>query len=389
MTSPAAPSGVPAEALGDGHWPSRGLAHEFDFPPPHADMRACIVVPARNEEQLLPRLIASLADQRRLDGTPVEPRYSEVLLLLNNCSDGTSEIARALQSRHPRLTLHVRDIEFTSEDAHVGRARQALFDVALERFRSLGRESGLILTTDADSRPAQDWIAQNEAEVAAGVDGVGGRITLDCAEHAALPAGVRRFFLLDIGYRRALEALRHLYAPEPHDPFPRHHQHFGSSLSVTARAYARAGGMPLRRSSEDVALYRAVLESGGRFRHSYRVRVQTSARMVGRAPGGLSDAIRQWSCQADEAAPVLVESATAADKRLGRLGLWSAANPGCCPPLVLAQTPEPPPPDAGAEIHQVLRELRVIVARLTSLPLAARLQHARQTFADPPGFSFS
>ncbi len=384
MTFRAPPFGAPAEATGDG---LRPLASEFGFPPPHADMRACIVVPARNEEQLLPHLIASLADQRELDGTPVDPRHSEVLLLLNNCSDGTSEVARVLQSRYPRLTLHVTDIEFTSEDAHVGRARQALFDVALERFRSLGRESGVILTTDADSRPAQDWIAQNEAEVAAGVDGVGGRITLDRAEHAALPAGVRRLFLLDIGYRRALEALRHLYAPERHDPYPRHHQHFGGSLGVTARAYARAGGMPLRRSSEDVALYRAVLESGGRFRHSYRVRVETSARMVGRAPGGLSDAIRHWNCQAHNAAPVLVESATAAHRRLGGLGLWSAAYPGRCPPLALTQTPEPPPADDRAEIHQVLRELRVIVASLASLPLAARLQHARHTFGNPPGFS--
>ncbi len=388
MSSPAPPSGFTGEAPADARWPSRGRAHQLDFPPPHPEMRVCIVVPARNEELLLPRLIASLADQRRLDGTPVAPRHAEVLLLLNNCSDGTPEVARALQSQYPGLVLHVSDVAFSSEEAHVGRARQALFDVALERFRSLGRESGLILTTDADSRPAQDWIAQNEAEIAAGVDGVGGRITLDRAEQAALPAGVRKSFLLDIGYRRALEALRHLYAPERHDPFPRHHQHFGASLGVTAQAYSRAGGMPLRRSSEDVALYRAVLESGGRFRHSYRVRVQTSARMVGRAPGGLSDAIWQWNCQAHEATPVLVESATAADRRLGRLGLWSAAHPGRCPPLALTQTPEPAPDDR-AEIHQVLRELRVIAAGLTALPLAARLHHARHASADPEEFPCS
>jgi len=368
-------------------------ALDFGLPAPHPLLRSCVVVPARNEEATLALLITALAGQRDLRGTPLDAASYEVILLLNNCTDRTAEIARELQQRYTRLQLHVAEVLFAPHEAHVGRARQALFEVAFARFQFLDRPAGLILTTDADSRPAADWIAQNEAEIAAGVDGVGGRILLEPAEQATLPKGVRRLFLLDIGYRRALEELRSLYAPEAHDPFPRHHQHFGASIAVTAAAYAKAGGMPLKRSSEDVALYRAIVESGARFRHSHRVRVYTSGRMIGRAEGGLADAIGWWHARARDAAPVLVEAAAAAEARLLQLGLWCRDNPEKIPPATLVVTPDPPPSGQAAEIHATLRTLRKRIEALRPLSLAARLEPARRRrsrgifLVRPPGVS--
>lgn len=227
---------------------------DFGFPEPHARLQVCVVIPVRNEQALLPFVVAALAGQRDLRGVPLDAQDYEVLLLLNNCSDATAAVAETLKERFPRLTLHVAQIAFDPAEAHVGRARQSLFDVAFQRFDRLNRPAGLILSTDADSCPAPDWIAQNALEIAAGVDGVGGLISLDRVERSALPAGVCRLFSLDVMYRRALEELRSLYAPQRHDPYPRHHQHYGASFAVTAAAYGRAGGMPLRTSSEDVAL---------------------------------------------------------------------------------------------------------------------------------------
>src|SRR6202522_180774 len=260
------------------------------LPPPHPRLQVCVVVPARNEESGLPHLVAALAGQLGLDGLPLDPEVFEIILLLNNWIDRSAAVLRNL--RFPgTIKLHVGEITLEAYEAHVGRARQILFDTAYDRFRAIGRSDGLILTTDADTRPEPDWIGQTCAEFAKNVSGVGGRIILEPEERAALPESVQRLFLLDVGYRRALEEMRSLYAPEPEDPFPRHHQHYGASLAVTAAAYAKAGGMPLTRSSEDAALYRAVVASGGRFRHSYRVQVRTSARVLGRAEGGLAGAL--------------------------------------------------------------------------------------------------
>ena len=172
--------------------------------------------------------------------------------------------------------------------------------------------------------------------------------------------------------------MRSHYAPQTEDPFPRHHQHYGASLAVTAAAYAKAGGMPLSPSSEDAALYHAIVASGGRFRHSYRVRVRTSARVLGRAEGGLACVLRSWHDQAKGAAPVVVESAEHAAERLGWLGLWCATHPEMPPPLALSVTPTAPPLEHSAEISETVNKLRERICALRSIPLPERLQQAAQ-----------
>jgi hypothetical protein len=342
------------------------------LPPPHPRLQVCVVVPARNEESQLPRLVAALANQLGLNGLPLDPEVFEIIILLNNCVDRSAAVLRALRPLG-LLKLHVAEITLEAHEAHVGRARQILFDTAYDRFCAIGRQDGLILTTDADTRPEPDWIGQTCAEFAKNVSGVGGRILLEPEERAALPVSVQRLFLRDLGHRQALEEMRSLYAPEPEDPFPYHHQHYGASLAVSAAAYAKAGGMPLTRTSEDAALYRAVVASGGRFRHSYRVRVHTSARVLGRAEGGLANVLARWHDQANAARPVVVESAEHADERLGRLGLWYATFPNTPPPLALLATREPPPPEHSAELRETTNKLRERICALRSVPLQERL----------------
>jgi hypothetical protein len=350
----------------------------LNLPKPNPLLQCSIVVPAKNEEASLPALVAALATQITLDGTPLLREKYEIIFLLNNCTDRTAQIVAELQKALVEVKLYCAEITLAPDEAHVGRARQILFDVAAERFRDLDRSTGLILTTDADTVPAPDWIAQTEIEIARGVDGVGGRITLPAGELAKLPDGVRRYFLLDIGYRRALEELRTLYAPDRHDPFPRHHQHFGGSLAVTAAAYDRAGGMPLARSSEDVALYRALLASGGKFRHSYRVKTVTSARLDGRAFGGLADALNWWKQQCQIHGEVRVESAFAAEHRLARLGLLRQRCPEVPVPWEFLSTSDIPPSSQDEPIEKCLASLRYRNSILRQVPLAKRLAQARE-----------
>ena len=340
--------------------------------PAQKDLQACVVVPVRNEETRLATLIAGLADQRDPHDYLLDADSFEVVLLLNNCTDRTAELAHELQLRYPRLRLHVVEVTLAADEAHVGRARQLLFNTAFARFQQLGKPAGIILTTDADSRPAPNWITQNIAEINKGVDAVGGRILLDREELRELHPGLRRLILVDFGYRRALEEMCSLYAPQKHDPFPRHHQHFGGSFAVTAAAYERAGGMPLRTCLEDIALYQAIVDSGGRVRHSEKARVFTSARQVGRAHGGLSDMIGWWSDQAHTDTNVLVESAAAAETRLRALGRWYLDHPNAIPPVALTATPHQVAREHATEVHRTLQRLRERIEFLRRLPLSAR-----------------
>ena len=330
------------------------------------------MVPARDEAETLPSLVDSLDRLLRPDGWGDDA--VETLVLLNNCRDGSGGLLRALAASRP--WLRVAEVHLGAGEAHVGRARSALFDAAAARLHAVGRPDGLILTTDADSRPAPDWLVTTAAEIAAGADLIGGRVGLDPVERGALTPAVRRFYLLDLGYRRAVERLRETYAPTPFDPCPRHHQHYGASLAVRADMYLRAGGMPAVPTSEDVALVRAVEAVGGRVRHSDRVRVATSARRVGRASGGLADAFQWWAGLASGGGVPTVESGAEAEVRLARLAVWRSLHPGAPDPVSLVETPP-----GAAPINRVLLDLRARADHAAGLTEADRLARARRLSA--------
>ena len=353
--------------------PARLRAHPDPFGPPGPDLRAVVAVPAKDEATRLPGLVAALSAQREADGTPLAPGAMEVVLLLNNGTDDSPAVARRLAAAYPRLPLLALDV--SDGIAHVGHARQRAMDLAFARLLAAGRPTGLVLTTDADSRPAPDWIVQNEAEVARGAALVGGRVLLDPAERAALAPGVRALYLLDVGYRRLLERLADLYCPSAHDPFPRHHQHYGASLAITAAAYASAGGLPAVPSSEDVALMRAVEADGGRVRHSDRVRVFTSARRDGRAVGGLASAFQFWDRTVAEGRPVLVEAPWHAERRWAAVA--RALYAGLPAAAALRSAPDPPPAGAGVPIREAVNELRTLTDRLARLSPSERAARAR------------
>ena len=71
---------------------------------------------------------------------------------------------------------------------------------------------------------------------------------------------------------------------------------------MTLSAYRRTGGAPTPSVGEDKALFEAIRQTGGRVRHPTDVRVTTSARLVGRAPGGASDTLALWARQSDDEA---------------------------------------------------------------------------------------
>ena len=354
--------------------PDRLRAHPDPFGPPAAGLRAVVAVPAKDEAARLPRLIAALAAQRDLAGALLPPGTVEVVLLLNGGTDDSPAVARRLAAAYPHLPLRTLDV--SEGIAHVGHARQRAMDLAFGRLLIAGRPAGLVLTTDADSRPAPDWVAQNEAEVARGAALVGGRVLLDPAERAALAPGVRALYLLDVGYRRLLERLADRYCPSPHDPFPRHHQHYGASLAITAAAYASAGGLPAVPSSEDVALMRAVEADGGRVRHSDRVRVFTSARRDGRAAGGLASAFQFWDRSVAEGQPVLVEAPWHAERRWAAVA--RAVDAGLPVAAALRSAPDPPPPAAAVPIRDAVAGLRVLTDRLARLSESELAERARR-----------
>ena len=268
--------------------------------------RACVVcVPARDEAERLPRLLTTLAGQ---DGVSPEARL-RVVVLANNCTDGTADAVRALRESGAidRLDLRVMEETLSGAQAHVGTARRMALDAGAGWLEADDRPDGVLLTTDADARLPPGWITANLRALRA-ADVVGGRLVIDDdagtdPKLAALHAGIERYWA---GVRR----LEDLLDPPPHDPAPRHGDHTGASLALPAALYRAVGGLPPLPCGEDNALVGRLREHGARLRHCPDVRVTVSARRQGRVSGGMaSEMLRRARVLAGEADYLLPEAA--------------------------------------------------------------------------------
>lgn len=308
--------------------------------PPVPSCEICVVIPVRDEAQSLAATLYALTHQVDCSGQPFDHRRYEIILLVNNCCDDSAAVARQFAQQHPTLHLHVVEITLPAVEAHVGRARQLLMDEAYRRLTSLGRGQSVIASTDGDTRVAPTWLAATLDQIEQGADAVGGRILLDRTECAALDRNTWRSHLRYIGYRCLVAELEAYLDADPHDPWPRHYQHFGASLAVTPQMYERVGGLAAVRAEEDVAFYRALVRADARVRHSPAVRVVTSARPTGRTPLGLAARLSEWQVMEQQHLPYLVESVPALEARLRaryRLRLlWQRTRLGQLPERDLA-----------------------------------------------------
>ena len=239
----------------------------------------CVCVPVRNEAERLGTLLDALAEQDIAGPVPV-------VVAINNTTDRSVAEAFAAGQRHVgRLELLIDDHVFEPGFAHAGSARERAMALGLER---VGRDpEGVLISTDADTRPPQDWVRSNLAAIAAGADLVGGRLVIDEAEPLdAGPAAIRAAW---DEYWSRVRAIEDEIDPSASDPAPRHGDHTGASLAITVAAYQAAGGVPIIPTGEDRALVNAALSAGCRLVHPMSVWTRVSPRFDGRAEGGMAE----------------------------------------------------------------------------------------------------
>jgi Glycosyl transferase family 2 len=254
--------------------------------PPLTPKAVVVSVPARDEAKTIAQTVRALCAQ--VDGAGQPLSGVQILIVANNCTDDTAR--RAREAATPGTAIEVVEADLSPEQANVVGARRLALDLAAQR----AGPGGSLVSTDADTLPEPDWLWQLCAPLRAGMDASAGRILLSPGSRAALPESVRRTYQLDTGYRLGAEALTERLNPQPHDPWPRHHQHFGANLALTVQAYRAVGGVPQVDALEDVALVRALARCDLRLRHTPLARVYTSARLCGRVDLGLSTQLREW-----------------------------------------------------------------------------------------------
>jgi len=257
----------------------------------------CICVPARNEADRLPILLAAIAAQ---DWPGVLP----LSIAINNTTDNSLvRIEEAKGHYAGRLDIHVVVAHFSEEVAHAGSARRLAMTEGLRFLSQL--KNGVLISTDADARPPTEWLRNTMIAFSRGADLVGGKIMID-EEREPLPAAVSRLRHIWDRYWERVREIEDRLDPVDWDPAPRHGDHTGASLAIRAELYLRCGGVPLLPIGEDVALVHAAISEGGRLAHPANVMTRVSPRTEGRAAGGMAAAMKALFIRAEDSTAPMV-----------------------------------------------------------------------------------
>ncbi len=220
-----------------------------------------VLIPARNEEALLPRCLDSVL--RACAALPLHVS-SHIVLAADSCTDRTAAVAREL--------LGAAGTVVRSEAGSVGAARALAARTALARALALPTHCWLA-NTDADCIVPPDWLTLQLRFAGRGWRAIAGIIDVDhFAEHD--PVVEERF-------RRTTPI--HSDGTHPHV--------HGANLGVRADAYLQCGGWPALVTAEDHDLWGRLHAHRHPRLSDARLCVLTSGRRLGRAPLGFADAL--------------------------------------------------------------------------------------------------
>ena len=216
-----------------------------------------VVVPARDEEELLPGCLDAVAaaiDELRRERPGVPLR---TFVVLDACHDGSASVV-ASRSGTTAVTV---------DAGCVGVARAAGVRAAAEWAAGEGSTALWVAGTDADSVVPPHWLTTQVDLAGRGIELVVGTVEPRATDvHPEVVAAWRARHTLADGHE---------------------HVH-GANLGFSLHAYDAVGGFAPLPTHEDVDLVRSIRASGRTWVASGSIPVTTSGRRVARAPGGFA-----------------------------------------------------------------------------------------------------
>ncbi|WP_380169384.1 glycosyltransferase [Jannaschia sp. R86511] len=234
-----------------------------------------VLVPVRDEEQLLGRCLTAVAAAVQALHARDALVAVDVVVVLDGCRDGSAGTAAAV----PWPAASARPHLLETAPLGVGRARAtgAAHLLHLARERGTGPAVSWLAGTDADSTVPEGWLLAQVDASRVGYDGRVGTVVLSARDQLAA-----RW----TGQQQHVEGHGHVH---------------GANLGVRGDAYLRAGGYPPVTTGEDVALVEALQRTGARLLRTAQAPVVTSDRLSGRAPDGVAADLADLAASAVDA----------------------------------------------------------------------------------------
>lgn len=225
-----------------------------------------VPIPARDEEEHIVSCLTSVllaVDEAQRAGLVA---HAQVAVAAHRCSDRTAALSRRILAQHPDVDAGVHE---HLSVATVGEVRHTLIQHVTQSWPK-NRRAAWVFSTDADSVVPADWISSVLAQAAVtGAAAVAGLVAL--RDWRAGPTARAEY---DQIIARGLR-------PDGHDHV------YAANFAVNLHAYRSVGGFPSVRVGEDAALLERLRLDGWLILPATTPVVHTSARMPGRARGGL------------------------------------------------------------------------------------------------------
>ncbi len=249
------------------------------------NVRIIIVIPCYNEPDVLSTLCSLAKCDRKGFGT-------EVLLLINSYSFNNDQIKQAnrityqesldfaFRNNCPDFTLIPLLIEdLPGKQSGAGLPRKTGMDEALIRFHRINRDSGIIVSLDADCTVEKNYLTEiyhrfNQQNLCSATIEFHHPIK-QLPENDPVREAIAVYELYLRYYQAALQ-----YCGYPYAYFT-----IGSALAVTCETYARAGGMGKQQGGEDFYFMQKVFPLG-KTQWIDSTRVYPAARLSDRVPFG-------------------------------------------------------------------------------------------------------
>jgi hypothetical protein len=220
-----------------------------------------VLIPARDEEDLLPRCLRSVLAARK---ALANEATCDIVVAVDRSTDASFAIAHRM--------LGDAGTVIRCDAGMVGLARAEAARLALQRRRHPASRIWLA-NTDADCCVPSTWLTDQLRMAREGVEAVAGIVDVDSfAEHD--PLVPQRF--------------RKTYVLHPDGTHPHIH---GANLGVRADAYLRAGGWSDLYTAEDHDLWGRLAATSAVRLSPTSLQVLTSGRRIGRAPLGFAGAL--------------------------------------------------------------------------------------------------
>lgn len=227
-----------------------------------------VLLPARDEREHVQACLDAVLTA--LAGLPPD-LVTALCVVVDRSRDGTGPAVRRMLARRAGAPGPALDVVPNEGTATVGELRNFGATTLLRRLSPVSPERTWLLSTDADSTVPPDWALAHVRRADAGADAVAGGVELDGPGRLHDPPPT------DAAPGR----------PRPKPPL------YAANLGVRAAPFLRVGGFPAVASGEEHALLGRLRRGGYRLVTGADIVVRTSARLHGRATGGLADLLRE------------------------------------------------------------------------------------------------